>query len=106
MQTLTAVSELVTGAVRDAMTHDVQSALADEPVYNVAVQMAKNHLRRIVIVDHRNRVVGVVSQRDMLRHFLTQRRDLVMMGVRQLNSFASSDCYGSVNMAFTRPTLT
>ena len=72
MQALAVANEQLTGIVRDAMTQDVQSALVDEPVCNVAEQMAKNQLRRIVIVDHRNRVVGVVSQRDLLRQYLTQ----------------------------------
>lgn len=61
----------LTGMVRDVMTKEVQTTTPTAPVSEVAHLMSANDGHRIVIVDPLQRVLGVVSQRDVLRHYLT-----------------------------------
>ena len=63
------------GTVRDVMTERVVTAKAYATVAEVATQLAEENLRRIVVVDREQRPLGVVSQRDILRHFLTNESD-------------------------------
>ena len=70
MHTLVADPRGLTGVVQDIMTTEVRTTIAGTPIGVVADMMAECNLRRIVVVDEQNQVVGVVSQRDILRHFL------------------------------------
>ena len=70
MHTLVADPHGLTGVVQDIMTTEVRTTLVGTPIGVVADTMAEFNLRRIVIVDEHNHVVGVISQRDVLRHFL------------------------------------
>ncbi len=72
MSDLQTLTERVTGIVGDVMTREVQSALENAPVRVVARQMSDQCLRHIVIIDRRRTVVGVISQRDLLKHFLAE----------------------------------
>lgn len=63
-------TSLLSGIVRDAMTTDVHAAEANTPIAEVANRMADANIRRIVIVNHRKQVQGVVSQRDVIKSFL------------------------------------
>ncbi|HTN77024.1 MAG TPA: CBS domain-containing protein [Pirellulaceae bacterium] len=70
MPTLEAVTPHLTGMVRDVMTKEVQTAAPTALVGEVANQMSDSQTRRIIIVDAQQRVLGVVSQRDILRHYM------------------------------------
>jgi CBS domain-containing membrane protein len=70
MATLETAAELLSGSVEDVMTTDVHTALANATVAEVAKTMADNNLRRIVVLNHRKRVAGVVSQRDIIKGYL------------------------------------
>jgi CBS domain-containing protein len=47
------------------MTSKVVSCLADDDIQKVLDAMAKQQLRRIPIVDHDNRIVGIITQADV-----------------------------------------
>jgi len=47
------------------MTNKVVSCLADDDLQKVLDAMAKQKLRRIPIVDHDNRIVGIITQADV-----------------------------------------
>ncbi len=70
MHTLVADPRGLTGVVQDIMTTEVHTATTGTSIRDVADTMAEFNLRRIAIVDERKYVVGVISQRDVLRHFL------------------------------------
>ena len=70
-QTVEPSVDNLTGVVRDVMTRDVHCANVDMSVAEVTNKMTEEKLRRIVIIDERRRVVGVVSQRDILRQFIS-----------------------------------
>lgn len=59
------------GMVRDVMTKDVLTTVPTSSVSEVARLMSEHETHRIVILDALQRVLGVISQRDILRHYLT-----------------------------------
>lgn len=71
MPTLAAPTPPITAVVRDVMTKEVLTAPPTTLVAEAANQMSDRNTRRIVVVDAQQRVLGVVSQRDVLRHYMT-----------------------------------
>ncbi|MCC9604893.1 CBS domain-containing protein [Blastopirellula sp. JC733] len=70
MPSLDTISEKLSGAVRDVMTVKVHTATVGTHVKIVAGLMARHNLRRIIVVDDKKRVIGVVSQRDVVRSMM------------------------------------
>ena len=54
------------GPVRDFMTSDVQTVNAEMSIVDLAEKFLKTRLRRFPVTD-RNRLVGQISRRDVLR---------------------------------------
>ncbi|MCH8922137.1 MAG: CBS domain-containing protein [Planctomycetes bacterium] len=77
MHTLVADPRGLTGVVQDIMTTEVHTTPVGTPIRVVADTMAEYNLPRIIIVDEHRHVVGVISQRDILRHFLLGQDDAV-----------------------------
>ena len=55
--------------VRDIMIRDVRTVLPQAPVIRAAQMMAKHQIRHLVVIDSLGPVVGVVTQRQILKHF-------------------------------------
>jgi CBS domain-containing protein len=53
--------------VRDYMTDDVVVCRADDPVEGCLREMSRHRIRRIPIVDDRDRLVGILAQADVAR---------------------------------------
>lgn len=70
METAEAIAPELQGTVRDIMVRDVRATLAHTPIVDVAKMMTQHNLRRVVVLDEYKRVVGIVSQRDIVRHCL------------------------------------
>ncbi|MDO5484172.1 MAG: CBS and ACT domain-containing protein [Desulfovibrionaceae bacterium] len=51
--------------IQDWMTSEVVSVTPDTSVLKIGKLMRDNHLRRIAVVDAQNRVVGIISDRDV-----------------------------------------
>ena len=65
---LTIVAEgrdAISTSVDAVMTYKVVSCLADDDLQKALDAMAKQKLRRIPIVDHHNRIVGIITQADV-----------------------------------------
>jgi CBS domain-containing protein len=56
--------------VRDVMTQRVWRTSPDAPVQEVLDLIAEHRLRAIPVVGHDRQVLGMVTDRDLLRHFL------------------------------------
>ena len=54
--------------VEDAMTEDVYPVRMDEDVDRALDVMARHRVRRVPVVDDRERIVGMLSQADVARH--------------------------------------
>ena len=51
--------------VREVMSKDVMYCFADEDVEDVALNMAEQKVRRLPVLDHEKRLVGIVSLGDI-----------------------------------------
>jgi len=60
---------------KDVMTSPVKTVRADAPVAQAARWLARNESRRLFVVEG-ERVVGVMSRRDLLRAFLREDGDI------------------------------
>ena len=54
--------------VEDAMTEDVHPVRMDDDVERALDVMARHRVRRVPVVDDRDRIVGMLSQADVARH--------------------------------------
>lgn len=60
------VEQLPTEKVGNFMTPDPVTAAVDMPISELAQKMVDAHVHRVVVVDRRNRPVGIVSSTDIL----------------------------------------
>ena len=58
-------------AVRDLMTHRPRSVSADTDLRDAALDMVRAGVAGLPVVDEGGRVVGMLSQRELLQHLLT-----------------------------------
>ena len=52
--------------IEEIMSRNIVTCRADEDVANALDRMAQHQVRRIPVVDPKNRVVGIISQADVL----------------------------------------
>lgn len=70
--------------VSDLMTENVFSVNADEDLSRLSDLMEDIHVRHMPVKDEEGRLVGLVSQRDLLRSALYTSKDLPLSEQRQL----------------------
>ncbi|MFE5123218.1 CBS domain-containing protein [Streptomyces sp. NPDC056669] len=58
------------------MTTPVATAHADWPVAQAAREMDHHHVKRLVVVDETDRIIGIVSRPDLLRVFLRSDEEI------------------------------
>ncbi|MDQ2667883.1 MAG: CBS domain-containing protein [Gemmatimonadota bacterium] len=58
-------------AVRDVMTHDPVTISAEAPLQEAARTLVRIGLGALPVVDDEDRVFGMISERDVIRHLLT-----------------------------------
>ncbi len=61
--------------VGDVMTRDVVSATPDTPLSAIAETMISKRLRAIPVIDEQGFVVGLITDRQVLGHFLPHLKD-------------------------------
>lgn len=60
------------GIVGDYMTRDVITALPDQDIHDVVDLMKRHKVKRIVICDEQNEVVGMVTRSNLVKLFFDQ----------------------------------
>jgi len=70
--------------VMDLMTENVFSVNADEDLARLSDLMEDIHVRHMPVKDKEGRLVGLVSQRDLLRSALYTAKDLPLTEQREL----------------------
>lgn len=60
--------DLARTVARDIMSTDVASCFDDQDYENAAYRMEGRRLRRLAVIDHDSRVVGMLSVDDLARH--------------------------------------
>ena len=68
----------IRGFARDVMYRNVPTASADAPLPVILDKVVSSPLRRVVIVDGEDRILGIVHDRDLLQHFARQNAPGIM----------------------------
>ena len=63
--------------VKDVMRHDVASVTPDDTLKEVANKMFRNRLSALAVVDHDNKLVGVIGDRDLIKAALPDYKSLI-----------------------------
>lgn len=74
MTAIETISKQLQGNVKDVMSIKVHTATLGTHVNIVADLMARYSLRRVVVVDNTKQVIGVVSQRDIVRALMSSMK--------------------------------
>jgi CBS domain-containing protein len=80
MQTLEKATAEIEGLVRDAMCEQVVAVLPKTSASEAAELLNENNMRHAIVVDAERHVLGVVSQRDILKHFIQSMSDQAAVG--------------------------
>ncbi len=79
MQTLVSPTFDAHNPVSSLMDEVIAKAHPEDPILKVAQKMAEHQLRHIMVVDRRNTLLGVISQRDIVRQLLISERQRSQM---------------------------
>lgn len=63
--------------VKDIMRHNVAAVKTDDTLKDVANKMFRNRLSALAVVDDNNRLVGVISDRDLIKAALPDYKTLI-----------------------------
>ncbi|MEW6410884.1 MAG: CBS domain-containing protein [Candidatus Zixiibacteriota bacterium] len=63
--------------VKDVMRHDVATVNRDHSLKEVANQMFRHRLSALAVVDHDNKLVGVINDRDLIKAALPDYKSLI-----------------------------
>ncbi len=63
--------------VKDIMRHDVAKVRPDDTLKDVANEMFRHRLSALAVVDENNRLLGVISDRDLIKAALPDYRTLI-----------------------------
>ena len=89
-------------AVRDIMTERPRTVRAEMPLRDAAREMVRGRLGGLLVTDEEGRLVGVLSEREMLRHLLGV---FLLGGPRRPRDASEGDPRRSVRDVMTRQVL-
>jgi CBS domain-containing protein len=69
--------------VRDIMSAEVRYCYDDESVEHIAQNMADQQIRRLPVVNHDKRLVGIVSLADLAVHLKSKAPSYALRGISQ-----------------------
>lgn len=75
MQALEKIAGEIEGLVRDAMCDQVVAISPKTSAAEAAELLTENNMRHAIMVDDERHVLGVISQRDILKHFIQSMGD-------------------------------
>ena len=66
--------------VNDIMNTSVKSATADTPIRDLAAIMCFNKISGVPVVDSNNKLIGVLSEKDILRNMFPDVKEIMEQG--------------------------
>lgn len=92
--------------VKDVMTETVVAVLRDAPFKEIATAMRQRHITGLPVLDRHNRVLGVVSEADLLRKEELRNREPTLLDEQQrLGDYAKADAVNAADL-MTSPAVT
>ena len=68
--------------VKDIMNSSVKTAETDTPIKDIASMMCFNKISGVPVVDDNNKLVGVLSEKDILRAMFPAVEDIMLQGTK------------------------
>ncbi len=65
--------------IRDIMTKDVVIAHPDDTIKKVIKELAEHDISGLPVIDDKNKVIGIISEKDILKALKTESRTLSMI---------------------------
>lgn len=59
--------------VRDLMSTEFKTAKENDQLEDVAPELLKEHVKRLPIVDENNKLVGIITRRDIIRGLIAEK---------------------------------
>ena len=87
-------------SARDVMTRDVLTVSEDTPIYVAMQLLLEDQVTGLPVVDSDRRLVGIVTEKDMLTLLNNNRIDHVTVGhlmTKDVVSFAENDDLSEIN---------
>jgi len=72
--------------VEEIMTRGVKTAGPNTPVRDIATQMVLHHISGMPITDEDDRILGVISEKDVLHHMFPNVQEIMESGMRDLEA--------------------
>ncbi len=63
--------------VQNIMSTNVKTVTADQPVKDIALMMIMDHISGAPVVDADNKLVGIISEKDILQHMFPKLEDIM-----------------------------
>jgi len=78
--------------VGDILRRDVHSVLPETPISEVIRLIDDNDIQRVVVVDAKGKLLGLISDRDLLRYFKSDQEDIWHLLAKGTLSFKRDPC--------------
>ncbi|MBF0294318.1 MAG: CBS domain-containing protein [Magnetococcales bacterium] len=82
--------------VKDVMIKDVRTVRKDDPVRSVAVVICTNKISGLPVIEGENRLVGMISEKDILNALLPGYRNFLRDPIRARDFDSMLDAYQDV----------
>ena len=84
--------------VADIMVTDVKTARADTPISEIATQMCLNGFSGMPVVDDDRRIIGIISEKDILHHMFPDVGELLANGTPPDYEAMERDYHGVIGL--------
>jgi len=78
--------------VGDILRRDVHSVLPETPISEVIRLIDDNDIQRVVVVDAKGKLLGLISDRDLLRYFKSDQEGIWHLLAKTASSFKRDPC--------------
>jgi CBS domain-containing protein len=91
-------------SVKDILRRDTQTVPPDTPVNEVIRVIDHNDIQRVAVVDPQNRLLGLISDRDLLRFFKPQEEGIWHLLAKVKHPFKEDACRGDLHRCLMETT--
>lgn len=84
--------------VADIMVTDVKTARVDTPISEIATQMCLNGFSGMPVVDDDRKIVGIISEKDILHHMFPDVGELLANGTPPDYEAMENDYHGVIGL--------
>lgn len=76
----------MTALVKDYMTRKIEVVAPDDSVLSAIELMVEHDQGSVIVIDDNDKVIGIFTERDVLRHYLTNQSKFLHLKVSEVMS--------------------